>query len=62
MKSYKNVRWNTRETEDQIHIWPKDDLIEHDDSPDCPCDPLKEMIDKETGKEIWVHFPNCAME
>jgi hypothetical protein len=52
--------WTKRETEDAFHIWPELDRIDHDPSPNCPCDPLLEFQDAETDKEVWIHFGECS--
>lgn len=38
--------------EDELHVLPVDDLIEHEDSEDCPCGPQVTFL---TGGKVVTH-------
>lgn len=40
---------------DEVHVIPCGDLIDHPTSPDCPCGPTTEPIEREDGSVGWLH-------
>lgn len=49
------ARWAVHTEGSPIHVWPLDDLIEHDsESEDCPCGPLVEPVPRPDGSMGWV--------
>lgn len=40
---------------DTIHVYPIDDLIEHEiEGDDCPCLPQVEAVEREDGSYGWI--------
>ena len=36
------------------HVQPVNDLIEHEDSDDCPCGPVVEPVPRDDGSMGWI--------
>lgn len=43
-----------------VHVMPVDDLIEHVESPDCPCDPDLELIERTDDHFGQMYSHNAA--
>ena len=45
----------------EIHVMPRTDVIEHEESRDCPCNPtnddenIKDLASGDADKVVWVH-------
>ena len=52
IQSYRRINVDA----ERIHVYPTGPLEpEHDDSPNCWCEPEMEYLDEFTGAEVWVH-------
>ena len=38
-----------------LHILPRNDLIEHETTEDCPCGITTEPVEREDGSMGWLH-------
>ena len=49
------MSWRVHTDGSPVHVWPDDDVIEHDvDSDDCICGPELEPIERDDGSFGWV--------
>lgn len=38
------------------HVWPEDDLLDHEMSPTCPCGPPHERVEtSDSPRWVWTH-------
>jgi len=37
-----------------VHVIPVDDLIDHENSDECPCKPRTEPVERDDGSYGWV--------
>jgi hypothetical protein len=44
-----------------VHVWPQEDLLQHELSPDCPCGPTEETADREDGAPAFV-FTHASLD
>lgn len=56
------------ETEDEVHMIPTDDVIEHVPSPRCECCPTRDFSmegmehEMSVGKEVYLHYGKSMRE
>lgn len=52
---------SSKQSFEEIHVVPKTDLITHEESRDCPCNPInddeniKDLASGDADKVVWVH-------
>ena len=46
---------------DTVHILPIGDLIAHELSPDCPCQPVEQEGERKTGTAFWL-FTHSSLD
>lgn len=46
---------------DTVHITPLEDLIEHELSPDCPCQPRETEAERAAGTVFWI-FTHSSLD
>lgn len=52
------ARWAVyvRDTEDEVHVSPLNDLVEHEfDGAECACGPDAECHTQEDGPDVWLY-------
>lgn len=49
------MTWRAHVDGEPVHVWPDDDLIDHDlDGDDCVCGPRTEPVERDDGSVGWV--------
>lgn len=49
------VKWAVHTDGSPVHLWPLDDLVEHEvDGDDCPCGPTTEPVQRDDGSIGWL--------
>jgi len=38
-----------------LHVIPNGDLVDHESTPDCPCGPTSDPVERADGSVGWVH-------
>ncbi len=60
-RAIRSTAYRIREFDDDIHMTPQDDWFDHIDSPNCPCSPVIDPLNKVdvrrglASKYVWVH-------
>ena len=54
-KAMAGIRWRTHTDGSPAHVWPEDDLVDHDvEGDECVCGVTSEPVERVDGSFGWV--------